>query len=271
MTRLTQTWMTQLIKMSEVEENKLKQVTGYSYSAIFKEIAGLNDKEIDALCQQVKIGIIPVTSGEGIIGNFSEAVKTSLEKIGFQVFITKHSDVEGLYEVHQRKGNVIFMADDARFIGWDIHGNKMVDNDEGTSRTYVTLLEKKAEGLQGEKVLLLGFGRIGKIVARLLRGKQSEPYIYDRNSLALKEAEKQGYKTLENTIAFKGFKYIFDATSEGGWLDPSQLCSQPIIAAPGVPLSLTAEGMKQLENQIIHDKLSIGVVGMMGLLAHNHV
>lgn len=271
MTRLTQNWMTQLVKTMDLEEGKLKQVTGYSYRDLFKEIAGLNDHAVDVLCQRIKIGVVPVTSGEGIIGNFSEAVKISLEALGFQVFVTGNSDVEGLYEAHHEKADFIFMADDERFIGWDIKGDKMIDNDEGTSRAYVTLLEKKAESLQGKNILLLGYGRIGKWVARLLREKQSLIYIYDHNPLVLKGAEEQGYHILETTTDFNQFPYIFDATSEGEWLESSLLCSHPIIAAPGVPLSLTAEGMKQLEDQIIHDKLSIGVVGMMSLLVHNHV
>jgi pyrrolysine biosynthesis protein PylD len=62
----------------------------------------------------------------------------------------------------------------------------------------------------------------------------------------------------------KNYLYILDATNEGDWLTPDLLHENVIIAAPGVPLSLTKAALEKHGGRLVHDLLHIGTLSMVG-------
>ena len=71
------------------------------------------------------------------------------------------------------------------------------------------LFENTAENIRNRKVLITGFGKVGKYTAQILKKMECDVYIAARNSVQLAEASCIGYKVLElKNIA--SYIYIFD-------------------------------------------------------------
>ncbi len=88
-----------------------------------------------------------------------------------------------------------------------------------TANAYLTaqgtlrlLLESTDEYIMGKKMLIIGFGRVSKALAALLKAIGTDVYIAARNPLQLEAAEYCAYKTLSlNDIngCLSDFSYIF--------------------------------------------------------------
>ncbi|HML25780.1 MAG TPA: 3-methylornithyl-N6-L-lysine dehydrogenase PylD, partial [Methanomethylovorans sp.] len=58
-----------------------------------------------------KVGIIPITAGNGIISNFASSLLFIAQRLGLEGFITQHTDVTGYYEAIRDGADVLLMAD----------------------------------------------------------------------------------------------------------------------------------------------------------------
>ena len=65
--------------------------------------------------------------------------------------------------------------------------------------------------------------------------------------------------------ALPKYRCLVDATPEAAFISLENLHPEVMIAAPGVPLGLTAEAYKNHKNRVIHDPLQIGVATMLAL------
>ena len=96
-------------------DNYLKKVTGADLLKIGEK--ALNIKVDTKTLADKKVRVVPITSGEGIISGFSQSVADIIKYIGFEnCEVTEHSDVWGYSEAYNDKADIIFAADDDRFI-----------------------------------------------------------------------------------------------------------------------------------------------------------
>ena len=89
--------------------------------------------------------------------------------------------------------------------------------------------------------------------------------VHDIDGGKLNEIRKEGVPIIESPEEIAGYKYLIDATSQGGWLHRNMLHPEVWIAAPGIPLSLDKEAYEAFMDQTIHDPLQIGAASMLGL------
>lgn len=265
MTRLKTEWIDDIKKNAKQSEAILKEKTGLDYISLAAKSSGWSVTDIQRAAQQIKVGIIPVTSGEGVIGSFSESVAAVTASMGFASFVTECSDVNGIYEAHKREADILFMADDDRYISFNLNKKKMADNNVATAAGYLAALEEAQKTLVGKEVLLLGFGVLGQEFLKRLLKKGIRVTGYDIDDNRLKAMGWSGASILDNEEDMKKFKVVIDATNQGGWMHQGMLHPEAWIASPGVPLSMDDEMYEIYAERTIHDFLEIGTAAMLGL------
>jgi pyrrolysine biosynthesis protein PylD len=116
----------------------------------------------------LQVAVIPVTSGDGVIGGFSEAVCGIAMHMGADAGVTQAPDVAGLAEAYERKADVLMLSDDARFVAVNTLTRRVSDNAELTARGFAAGLDLMTGGLRGSAVLVIGCGPVGRAAAKVL-------------------------------------------------------------------------------------------------------
>lgn len=265
MTRLKTEWIQNIEHDVKKWDASLKELTGAGLWELAMRGNGGNS-EIEKERGRCRVGAISITSGQGVISTFAESVAAIVDALGFEVYVSKKTDVNGIYEARNWGADIVFVADDDRFLALNLKNSYLGENDRGTARGYVEalrgMMEKNGLGdIAGRKVLLLGYGRVGREIEAYLLNKGAEPVIYDRDKDIQKELE--GKQSIDSADKIKEYDLIMDATSTGPWISKDMLHPEALIAAPGIPFSLDEEAKKHFQGRWIHDKLPIGIAGML--------
>ncbi len=265
MTRLKSDWIKELDKTALGWNNTLKERTGLGFAEL---AACVSDNPLEKILQaaaEYKVYVVPITSGEGIISTFSESVAAIVSAMGFDVSVTAKTDVDGIFEAHMNNADIIFMADDARYIALNLNTGKAGDNNIATAYGFSELLCRMAGEIEGRKTAVLGYGIIGKLMAKYLSDKGADVDVYDKNKDLMHNVTKDGYGWIENADELKKYDYIADGTCTGNWLSKEMLSENVLICAPGIPFSLDEEAQIALKGRYVHDLLEIGTAVMLGM------
>jgi pyrrolysine biosynthesis protein PylD len=210
----------------------------------------------------VKAAVLRVTSGLGVIGGFADSLVALLAWLGAEAFAPEETDVDGLYVAAKSGADVVFLADDERFICMNLASGVIAENDEATACGYAEALDLMAGGLRGGRVLLIGYGRVGKLALRAMKGFGASVFVFDKDPDALAAAALAA-----DGIAGRGelgdFDLIFDATNEGDWLSAEELRRGACIAAPGLPPSLGEKALERFDGKFFGDVLQTGAAVML--------
>lgn len=234
-------------------DSQLMRSTGRTVRDIALEAAGL-PKDTDL--SHFRVACVPVTSGEGVIGGFSESLRAIIDRLGMQGYITKGTDVDGFAEAVAGGADIVMMADDTQFVAYNVREGKFTDNSWGTARGYAFALRDAAGGLEGKDVLVVGAGRVGTWAVWFLREMGANVHVTDvvyekaerlskLGAIPLKDVEKA---ISENTLVLNAAPFIIpgEVIAEGS-----------IISSPGVPHRFDEIGRRRAR-AIIHDPLEIG-------------
>jgi len=265
MTRLITDWIADIEYAIKDWEEDLKRKTGLSYAGLAAKVAGCSVGDIACAARETKVAAVSVTSGLGIIGSFAQSVAAVTGAMGFESFATERADVDGIHEAYLRGADIVYMADDRRFISFNLNKKKMADNDSATARGYTEAFEGALKTFEGKRLLLMGFGALGSEFMKCLKNKGADFAVYDIDPKRLASAKKEGVDVIESPEGIREYPYLIDATSQGGWLHREMLHPDVRIAAPGIPLSPDREALEMHGERIIHDPLQIGVAAMLGL------
>lgn len=213
--------------------------------------------------------VVPITSGEGVIPGFAESVAAILQHIGLKALITEQPDVAGFGEALQSEADILFAADDLKFFAIHVHHKKVVDNSRATAEGFVQALsaaaEMRAEGLDGQKVLVLGLGPVGAHAVKALQKIKAEVWVFDTDEIKIqKHLDSRGKVKVAPNLetAFRTIDYILDATPAAEIIDETMIRPTTIISCPGVPHGLTAAAQAKIGAAFIHDNLPLGVAVM---------
>ncbi len=212
----------------------------------------------------VRVAAVPITSGEGVIGGFCDCVVAILRHLGCDAWATAQPDVRGIKEAYDGAANVVFLADDVRFIALNTRNGRCVDDDPATADGYVTALEAAAGSLLNRNVLLLGLGPVGRAAARRLVSRGAVVEVVEPDGSRLTAALEVGLKLRPVTLAegLARCDLIFDATPSGGFIDAGDVSSTSVAAVPGLPSAFTPAAQALLGLRHIHEPLAIGVAVM---------
>jgi 3-methylornithyl-N6-L-lysine dehydrogenase len=212
-----------------------------------------------------RVAVVPITSGEGVIGGFSDCVVAILRHLGCDAWVTAQPDVRGIQDAYSGAAEVVFVADDFRFIALNTRNGRCVDDDPATADGYVTALEAAAGSLFGRRVLLLGLGPVGRAAARRLVSRGAVVEVVEPDDARLHAALDVGLKMQPVTLAdgLARCDLVFDATPSAGFIDAGDVSSGTIAAVPGLPSAFTPAAQAVLGARHVHEPLAIGVAVMV--------
>ncbi len=281
MTRLKTTDIASIKDELPTYEQGLIKSTGHSLEEIgvlSANFLALNDgpkdeAKINKIMAELKpadysIAVIPVTAGQGKIKGFSQAVAAILQYLNFPTEITTNTDVAGIREALKKKHDIMFLADDKRFIAKNTDSYCWIDNDRATALAYLIALELMAGELEDREVLVLGAGRVGREAVKILLKKEAKPVIYDKalNKKDLRTGELSQFAreriSIKEKIDVSQYSLIFEATPARDLLKASDITDQTFVAAPGIPAGFTTAAAEKLGANLIHDPLQLGVTAM---------
>lgn len=266
MTRLTTEWIQNMEKELPQWTQKLERQSNMSLLNLASLGGDVSRGRVKSASWRLKVAVVPVTAGLGIISTFCHQVAAIIHHMGFEVFVTKATDVSGIYEATQNGAGVIFMADDKYFLAMNFNKNLVVENSDATARGFVAALEGAAGGLRDKEVLVMGGGRVGRAALSFLRCRGADGVVYDQDTEVLKQLQAEGWRTTKCLEKVKEYPLVVDCTfSEGGWLKKEMLHPEVIFASPAVPLSLDEEAAEALGDRVIHDLLQLGVITMLAM------
>ncbi len=288
MTRLLKDDIAHVVGGLHDYDARLRRMTGVSLRGLACKAAGLDEAVVLGALGRVRIASVPITSGLGLIGGFSESVASIVSYLGFETFVTKSCDDTGMVEGIERGAEILMFADDERFVAivpgrapgpgspqepqGDLvpEQDLVVDNSLATALGFVTGLELMKGGLSGQSALVLGCGPVGVAAAKTLiaRGAKVGLCDIDRERALVALGDLGGNASnrlrMEETPAAALGRYalIFDATNSGSFIESAHLTPESMVAAPGMPCALTREAMKKHRGRVLHDALEIGTATM---------
>jgi pyrrolysine biosynthesis protein PylD len=270
MTRLREDDIRQIARRLDGYDARLKRMTGASLRQIACRAAGVAEDRIVDVLGQVRIAVVPVRSGLGVVDGFSGAVAAIVSRLGFEAFVTEGCDVSGIAEGIERGADILMLADDDRFVAITLGRKHVVDNSRATAQGFVAGLEMMKGGLAGESVLVLGCGPVGVAAAQALLDRGAAVALCDtrreRAAAAVREIGRGASDRIrmEDTphTALNRYELIFDATNVGAFIESAHLTPNTMVAAPGMPCALTPEAMAENRDRVLHDALEIGTATM---------
>ncbi|MGF6375870.1 pyrrolysine biosynthesis protein PylD [Clostridiales Family XIII bacterium PM5-7] len=265
MTRLKTEWIEYMLDGMDEYNRNLQAKTGMNLGGLIQTTFSIGDEAFEQKKQENKIAVVPITQGEGIIGNFSESIAAILQSIGFDAQVTAHTDVDGIYDARLAERNILFFADDIRYLALNVKTGVASDNNYATALGFIQVLsammQKQGKDISKETILQIGYGIVGKEAEKLLLEKHINFAIYDKDRQII---EGLPYQKLTSVDEIKQYHYILDFTNEGGWLTKEDLNPNTLYASPGVPYSMNEAAENCFEDRAIHDNLEIGTAIMLG-------
>lgn len=233
-------------------------------------VQGVTGLDIKSVCKTLygtspgseKVGIVPVTSGNGIIGNFSVSLQAITQYFGFDGFVTDMPDVSGYYEAVKNGAEIILMADDHTFLAYNLKKGKIANNQPCTGIIYAEIASKYLKA-DSKDILVVGLGKVGFPGAAHLVQKGFRVYGYDADEALLNRAVSNlGVipLDLENP---KKFSIIFEATPCANTISEAVLSDNCVLSTPGIPCAISEELRKKYDVQLITEPLGIGTVSML--------
>ncbi|MDR2698113.1 MAG: 3-methylornithyl-N6-L-lysine dehydrogenase PylD [Candidatus Methanoplasma sp.] len=256
MTRLTDEMVKDIIGSLDGTNDMLVDQTGMNALELACDAVGIGPDMIELT--GLRVGVVPVTSGMGIIKKFSESVAEIVRKLGMDAFVTEAADVTGLAEALSAGAEMIFMADDIKFIAINTTNGRFSNNSFSTAAGYVSALKGAAGGLAGKEVLVLGAGRVGSIAAEIMTDMGAYVTVYDIDKDKTRDlSERIGVK-ITNDLGgdLSAHDLVFNAAPAP--IDGRHVREGTIFSSPGIPFPFDELGVKKAK-RIIHDPLDIGV------------
>lgn len=266
MTRLQTDWIKTMGDELPQWEKKLEAQSNMPLLHLAASAADVSRGRVKSSSWRIKVGVVPVTAGLGLIGTFCDQVAAIIEYLGFEVFITESTDVSGIYEANRRGAGITFLADDTYFLALNMAKNLVAENSDATARGFVAAMEGAVGGLRDKEVLVIGGGRVGRSAMDFVKCRGADGVLYDNNPEVLAAYAKEGFRVCRSLADLKNYELVVDCSfSEAGWIHKEMLHPNAWFASPAVPLSLDQEAVEALGDHLIHDLLQLGVITMLAM------
>ncbi|MCP4623728.1 MAG: 3-methylornithyl-N6-L-lysine dehydrogenase PylD [bacterium] len=270
MTRLQSHDILDIASQLSAYDDELLFKTGHNLWQIACHAAQLKEADVRGVMSRIRVGVVPIRWGQGVIEGFCEATAGILKHLGLSVFVTGQSDIAGLAEAYEANADVVFLSDDNDFVALNAETRQYVHNAHATGKGFAAGLALMGNGLIDNKVLVLGCGAVGRSAISTLLSYGAKVSTYDVNSSKCREFKSSmaGPDSAGITVepdlhdALAGHILIVEATNAAGIIRAEDISPQTFIAAPGMPLGLSRDAQNKFSDRLIHDPLQIGVATM---------
>lgn len=263
MTRLTENDITDIGTAWTDYERRLHAVTGCGLFELAAGALGLDPARARQETQGLRVGAIPVSSGEGIIGGFAASLASIAVHLGFEAEVLP-PDAEGF---RLARGYDLFIwADDDTYLAENPRTGGVSENGRATGRGFAAALLRMAQGRPGEKrALVLGAGPVGRAGAETLARAGYATFIcdLDRDKAGRACAALPGCVPCapEDLPALPRFGLVLDAAPTDRCFPLDRLAPEARIAAPCVPCPWP--GRIPADARLWHDPLELGTAVML--------
>jgi len=246
-------------------DRQLQAQTGKTLAGIACHAAAMAEADFVAWRQGMRVGVVPLTCGQGAIGGFCEAVAAVAGHLGFESFVTRETDAAGMAEACERRADMVLSADDGCFVALDFYTGKVSDNSVLTARGFVAGLDLMAGGLKGRHVLVIGCGPVGAAAVEALLQRGARVSVHDLNDKRMEELARRARAgiTTETAPAMGDWELFFDASNGTEIIGSEHVREKTLVAAPGMPCGVTDAAVEKLGPRLLHDPLQIGVAAML--------
>ncbi len=238
-------------------DSRLLKTTGKTVKGIALEAAGI-DGDLDL--SGYRVAVVPITSGMGIISGFSASIDAIVSRLGMDSFVTEGTDVLGFSQAADAGADIVMMADDRKYVAYNMKDKSYTDNSWGTAKGYSVALRDAAGGLEGKEVLVIGAGMVGSWAVRFLREMGAEVSVIDIIHEKAERLAQYGARPLRDLA-----ESISDHTlllNAAPFIIPGEIIAEgSIISSPGVP-HYYDQLARTRAKAIIHDPLEIGTAVM---------
>jgi pyrrolysine biosynthesis protein PylD len=270
MTRLQSDDISGISSQLKAYDEELLVKTGHNLRQIACHAMELKEEDVRRIISRIRVGIVPIRWGQGLIEGFCNATAGILKHLGFNTFVAGQSDISGLAEAYEIKADVVFLSDDNDFVALNTETRQTVHNAVATGKGFAAGLDLMARGLADREVLVLGCGAVGRSSTLALLNYGARVSIYDinpRNSQDLLNAlsgTDADRITIEGGLhkALSEHSLVVDATNSSEIIQARDISAQTFIAAPGMPLGLSRDAGIKISHRLLHDPLQIGVATM---------
>jgi pyrrolysine biosynthesis protein PylD len=255
MALLTPNDLININKQLQEADFSVRRVTGLDIKGVCKALHGTSQGS-------EKVGIVPVTSGNGIIGNFSASLHAITQYFGFDSFVSDMPDVSGYYEAVRNGAEIILMADDHTFLAHNLKNGKIANNQPCTGMIYAEIASRHLKA-DSKDVLVVGLGKVGFPGAAHLVKKGFRVYGYDPDETLLKRTVSSLGIIPFDLESPKKFSIIFEATPCANTIPEAVLSENCVLSTPGIPCAISEELRKKYDVQLVTEPLGIGTASML--------
>ena len=278
MTRLTPADLRGIPAGLQDYDRELAARTGCTLRGLACRAAGTEERRLVELARDAPVAVVPLDAGQGVLPGFAEGVRAIAAHLGFPAQVTESPDAGGVAQAYRGGARILVTADESTYIAVNLRSLAVADNNRTTALGFVTALDLLAGGLAAREVLVLGCGPVGREAARCLLEREARVSLCDLRPERARETAAElvaelaaaapaaaGRVRVEEDLeqALRRHRLLFDATPAPAFIRERHIGPDSRIAAPGVPLGLSAGALRAAGKRVVHDVLEIGTAVML--------
>lgn len=217
----------------------------------------------------VRVGVVPVSSGEGCIPGFAELLAATARALGSAAVVLP-PDEEGFAQARAGACDILLWADDDTYLAEHVRSGAYAENGWATGRGFAAALCGMAERYACERrALVLGAGPVGMSAAAWLAGHGFAVTLCDTvqgraQACAAQIPQCRGIMPAE-LDGLSPFACLLDAAPTDVCFPVRHLAPGACISAPCVPCPW--EGCAPQPERFWHDPLQLGTAVMLAAAA----
>ena len=179
MTRLTENDIAGIEAEWATYERRLEELTGDDLLTLAARTLGIDPETARSGVRELRVGAIPISSGEGLIGGFADSLASIAGHLGFEADVLP-ADVPGFQLAKSGGFDLFIWADDDTYLAENILTGTVGENGRATGRGFATALIRMAARKRLDKrALVLGAGPVGCAGAETLALAGYEVFLCD--------------------------------------------------------------------------------------------
>mgnify|MGYP005954796393 CR=1 FL=1 len=139
MTRLTENDIAGIEAEWATYERRLEELTGDDLLTLAARTLGIDPETARSGVRELRVGAIPISSGEGLIGGFADSLASIAGHLGFEADVLP-ADVPGFQLAKSGGFDLFIWADDDTYLAENILTGTVGENGRATGRGFATAL-----------------------------------------------------------------------------------------------------------------------------------
>ena len=265
MTRLTENDIAGIEAEWATYERRLEELTGDDLLTLAARTLGIDPETARSGVRELRVGAIPISSGEGLIGGFADSLASIAGHLGFEADVLP-ADVPGFQLAKSGGFDLFIWADDDTYLAENILTGTVGENGRATGRGFATaLIRMAARKRLGKRALVLGAGPVGCAGAETLALAGYEVFLCDKDGEKARAAcgALSGCTpcTPDDLSGLPLFECLLDAAPTNDFFPLDRLAAGACISAPCVPCIWTLRAPEGAS--VWHDPLQLGTAVML--------